>query len=268
LSADGHRTLAAEAAKAGVAFFSSAISEDMVPLLTECAAAVKIASGDLTFEPVIRAAARSGKPVILSTGLGTTEEIDSAVEWVRDEVGEALSDRLVLLHCVAAYPAPIEQANLRAIPYLADRYGVSVGYSNHVLGIEACLAAVALGATVIETHFTDRKEGRTFRDHALSCDPDDLAQLKARITSVRASLGRYGKSRMPCELPLLHAARKGVVAAIDLPADHVLQLSDLMFARPADEYPASAIGSLVGCKLAKPLRSGQRVRRDALVAER
>jgi len=267
LDAKTHWELAAEAAKLGIAFFASAISEDVVPLLAECGSAIKIASGDLTFEPVIRAAARSGRPVLMSTGIGTTEEIDCAVEWVTDEIGDALPDRLILMHCVAAYPAPIEQANLRAIPFLADRYGVNVGYSNHVLGFEACLAAIALGATVVETHFTDRKEGRTFRDHAMSCDPDDLARLKAQIKAVRASLGRYGKSRMPCELPLLHAARKGVVAARDLPADHLLQVSDLMFARPADEFPASAIGSLVGRKLAKPLRSGQQVRRDMLVVE-
>lgn len=267
LDEKAHRELAAEATALGVAFFSSAISEDVVPLLAECGQAIKIASGDLTFEPVIRAAARSGKPVLLSTGIGTVEEIDNAVAWVADEVGDELAERLVLMHCVAAYPAPIDQANVRAVPFLADRYGVPVGYSNHVLGIDACLAAVALGATVVETHFTDQKEGRTFRDHAMSCDPGDLARLKAQMTAIRSSLGRYGKTRMPCELPLLYAARKGVVAARDLPEGCVLQRSDLMFARPGDEFPASEVGTLVGRKLAKSLRVGQRLRRDILVAQ-
>jgi N-acetylneuraminate synthase/N,N'-diacetyllegionaminate synthase len=171
------------------------------------------------------------------------------------------------MHCVAAYPVPVEQANVRAVPFLADRYGVTVGYSNHVIGPEACLAAVALGASVVETHFTDKKDGRTFRDHALSCDPEDLRRLKTQMIGVRAALGRYGKSRMPCELPLLTAARKGVVAARDLPTNHVLSRSDLMFARPADDFPASEIETLIGRRLTAPLRIGQRLRRDAVEAK-
>ncbi len=103
-----HRRLAKEAESHGIAFFSTPVTEDVVPLLDELCSAFKIASGDLTFEPVIRAAASRGKPVVLSTGLGTLEEVDRAVGWVRDEVGEqALAERLVLMHCISAYPTPI-----------------------------------------------------------------------------------------------------------------------------------------------------------------
>lgn len=268
LDAAAHRRLAAEAAARNVAFFSTALTEDMVPLIAELAPAIKIASGDLTFEPMVRAAAATGKKVILSTGLATVAEIDRSVDWVRAEIGDAaLADRLVLMHCVAAYPAPIEQANLRSIPFLAERYRVPTGYSNHVIGIEACLAAVALGAPVLEVHFTDCKTGRTFRDHALSCDPDDLARLAALAPRIRAGLGRFAKEPMPVEEEGRTLLRKGVVAAADLPAGRLLGEEDLMYARPASEFPAAALPELAGRRLLGPVGRGELIRRDNLAAD-
>ena len=259
-----HRRLAAEATALGVAFFSAAITEDWVPLIAELSPAIKIASGDLTFEPVIRAAARTGKPVIISTGCGNADEVDRAVGWVRDEVGDALPERLVLMHCISAYPTPIEDANLRSIPYLAQRHGVSVGWSNHVLGAEACLAAVALGASVIEVHVTDRKTGRDFRDHEMSFEPDELADLAGAIARVRASLGAPDKQLMPSEAAAREANRKGLVAARDLSAGTVLARDDLLFARPATEFAASEIDSLIGATVATAIKQGTPIARDAV----
>ena len=194
LDEDALRRLAGEALEHGVAFFSAAISEDWVPLIARLGAAIKIASGDLDFEPVIRAAARCGKPVILSTGLGTTDEIDRAVSWIIEESGTtALADRLVLMQCVSAYPTPLEEAGVASVPYLAERYGVPVGYSNHVIGTAACIAAIALGACLVEVYFTDRKEGRSFRDHQLSIEPAEFAEL-ARI------VGPLKAAALPCRL--------------------------------------------------------------------
>jgi len=277
LGKKGMRRLAEEAAKHAFPIFSTAVSEDVVPFLAELFPAIKIASGDIDFEPVIRAAAATGKAVILSTGLATTAEIDAAVGWFRDEAGtDDVRDRLILMHCVSAYPAPIEEVNLLSIPYLAERTGLRVGYSNHVVGPEACLAAVALGAPVIETHFTDRKTGRDFRDHALSCDPDDMAQLVEAIPKVkadraylykatarvRAGLGRRAKQRQPSEAANVKAFRKGVVAARDLAAGHVIGRDDLMFARPATEFPAPEVGKVVGARLKRPVKMGELIRRD------
>ena len=257
-----HRRLAAEARRLGIVFFSTAVSEDVVPLLAELCPAIKIASADLTFEPVLRAAARTGKPVILSTGLGTAWEIDQAVDWVRQEVGAAaLPDRLVLLQCVVAYPTPLEQANVASVAFLKDRYGLTVGYSNHVIGLEPCLAAVALGARLLEVHFTDRREGRSFRDHELSLEPAELAELVARAPKVAACLGSYGKARQPAETALLPIVRKGVVAARDLAADTRLAAEDLMYARPASEFPAAALPSLLGRRLTIALKRGELVPR-------
>jgi N,N'-diacetyllegionaminate synthase len=258
-----HRRLAAEAEKLGLSFFSTPVTEDVVPLLNELCSALKIASGDLTFEPVIRAAAATGKPVVLSTGIGTIAEIDTAVGWVQDEIGDAnIADRLVLMHCISAYPTPVEQANVRSVPFLANRYGVTAGYSNHVIGPEACLAAVALGARVLEVHFTDQKTGREFRDHALSMEPSDVAALKAAVQVVDKSLGRYGKTPAPCEIDARLVFRKGVVAARDLTGSSQLSRDDLMFARPATEFPADQVETIVGKTLIRAVKRGETVARD------
>lgn len=276
LGEKGFRRLAEEAAKLDFPIFSTAVSEDVVPFLADLFPAIKIASGDVDFEPVIRAAAATGKPVILSTGIATTDEVDAAVGWFKDEAGGDVRDRLVLMHCVSAYPAPVDEANLLSIPFLAERTGLRVGYSNHVIGPDACLAAVALGAPVIETHFTDRKEGRDFRDHALSCDADDLAALVAQVPRVkadpawldglapplRAALGKREKRRQASESGSVAAVRKGVVAARDLAAGAVLARDDLMFARPATEFPAAAIGTLIGARLKAAVVKGELIRRD------
>lgn len=261
-----HRRLAERAGRAGLAFFSTPVTEDWAPLLAELGSAIKIASGDIDFEPVIRAAAATGLPVILSTGAADEAEIDRAVGWVRQEVGvEHLPDRLILMHCVSAYPTPIEQANLLAIPWMAERFApVTVGYSNHVIGREAPLAAVALGARVIEVHFTDRKEGRQFHDHALSQDPDDLAWLAMMLPRIAAARGVYGKPVQDCERGMREAIRKGVVAAADLPAGRRLSRDDLMFARPATEIAAGEIDTLLGKTLTRAVPRGHLLRRDAL----
>ncbi|MGH7002635.1 MAG: N-acetylneuraminate synthase family protein [Alphaproteobacteria bacterium] len=262
-----HRRLARVASDAGIAFFSAAITEDWVPLLAEIGCAIKVASGDLVFEPVIRAAARSGRPVVLSTGAGTMAEVEQAVRWVGEEVpGGDIAERLALLHCVSAYPAPIEEVNLLSIPFMADRFRVTVGWSNHVIGPDACLAAVALGARIIEVHVTDRKEGRTFRDHALSFEPLELADLVARVRRLRAGLGLPTKEPAPSEAPLRAAIRKGVVAARDLGAGTILTADDLMFARPAAEFAAGEVALILGKTLARPLAKGAAVPRDSIVA--
>ncbi len=260
-----HRRLAVEAAERGICFFSTAVSEDWVPILAELGPAVKIASGDLTFEPVIRAAAACGKPVIISTGLGTPEEIDRSVEWFKDEIGETpIQDRLVLMHCSVAYPTPIAESNVMSTPWLKDRYGVTAGFSNHVIGPEACYAAIAQGAALIEVHFTNRKTGRSFRDHAMSMEPRDLADLVEKAPRIRQSLGALGKRQQPSEIANLSAARKGIIAAHDLPAGTVLTSDHIMFARPVVEFASTDIGAVLGKELTAPVVAGHPIPRGTL----
>jgi N,N'-diacetyllegionaminate synthase len=265
LSEAEHLRLAKEAAALGTPMFSTPLSEDMVPFLAEQFPAIKIASGDLTFEPVIRAAAAAGRPVFLSTGLGSIEEIDQAVGWFRDEIGaQDIRDRLAVVHCVSAYPTPIEDASVRAAVFLAERFGTHAGYSNHVIGADACLAAVALGAAFIEVHFTDDKHDREFRDHEISFDPSDFSDFVAQASRLRQSLGSFDKAVMPSELGNKEAMRKGVVAAVDIEGGTVLMPDMLMFARPATEIPASEIDAVIGKTLREPAAKGELIRRAAL----
>ena len=257
LDEQAHRALAEEAENIGVSFLSTPVSEDWLPLLIELGAAVKIASGDLTFERVIRGAAKSSKPIILSTGLGSLKEIDRAVEWVKSEIpDDQLANRLVLMHCVSAYPVPIEEANVLNIDFLRDRYGLTVGYSNHVIGSDAVLAAAARGARIFEIHFTDQKEDRVFRDHALSMDEKDLSNLVPQLKRIASSLGKIGNMRQPCERQNLASMRKGIIAARPIEKGAVLSLDDIMFARPEVGFSCLDVDKVVGQKIKESLAFG------------
>lgn len=259
-----HQRLVGVAQRRNIALFSTAVTEDTVPLLAQLFPAIKIASGDVDFEPVIRAALATGKPVVISTGNATIEEIDRTVDWCCDAIGEEVKDKVALMHCVSSYPAPLNEANVRSVAFLRDRYGLTVGYSNHVVEVEAVLAAVALGAQIVEVHFTDQKSGRAFRDHALSFEPQELAHLVSSIGRVRASLGSYDKRPQLSEEPSRAAIRKGVVAARDLVAGTVLSDADLMYARPATEFPASERPHLIGRVLQVALKRGDIIPRQAI----
>ncbi len=260
-----HERLLATANERKIALFSTAVTEDMVPFLAQLFPAIKIASGDLDFEPVIRAAAETGKPVIISTGNATVEEVDRTVAWCRDVLGERIKDRVALMQCIASYPAPLGQANVRSVAFLRDRYGLTTGYSNHVIESEAVLAAVALGAQIVEVHFTDQKAGRTFRDHSLSFEPREFAALVQSIRRVRESLGNYDKRPQPSEEPSRAAIRKGLVAARDLAAGTVLTDHDIMYARPATEFAARERPNVIGCVLRTALKRGEIIPRNAVV---
>lgn len=257
LTEKDHLVLIEEAKAHNIAFFSTPLSEDWVSFLDKHCEAFKIASGDITFEPVIRAAAKTGKPIIISTGAAKIEEIDRAASWVKNEIGNNnLADHLVVMHCICAYPAPIEQSNILSIPFFRERYGVIIGYSNHVIEPEAGLAAVALGANIIEVHFTDKKTNRDFHDHALSFEPQDLKAFIKSANLIRASLGFKDKRIAPCEADIIPHVRKGVTARGDLARGHVIDEVDLQYSRPALTYSSFDKSSLIGRKLKTKVPSG------------
>jgi N,N'-diacetyllegionaminate synthase len=265
LGEGAHRRLADEAARIGIAVFSTAVSDDVVPFVASLFPAIKIASGDIDFEPVIRAAARQVKPLIVSVGNATLEEVDQAVEWVRQEIRDVqLAERLILLQCTGSYPAPIEDANLAVIPMLRERYGVPVGYSNHVLGAEACLAAVALGACLLEIHFTDQKEGRTFRDHQLSLTAPELRSLIESARRVHTAVGSAEKAVQPSEQATRFELRKGIVAARDLTSGIVIRADDLSYARPAIYFRSGQRDQLIGRTLKRSISAGASIRPEDL----
>jgi sialic acid synthase SpsE len=217
---------------------------------------LKVASSDNTFHPLLEAVAGADKPVIVSTGLATFSEIAEAkctVERVWADRG--IRQDLALLHCVSAYPTPREQANLAAIRTLADTFGNTIGYSDHTLGIEAAVMAVAAGARIVEKHFTIDKAHSDFRDHQLSADPTDLAELVRRIRGVEAMLGDGVRAPQPCERADIAPLRRIPVARRDLAAGTVLGAEDVVWLRRGS-IRGQAVKQPVGDRLATAVAAG------------
>jgi len=251
LSLETFQEMAQLARSKGSQFMASAFDLDSLDEIFDLISAVKIASSDLNFKPLVAAAAKKGKPLVISTGMGTIDEIQSTVETVAENLpnGKTLEESLILLHCITSYPTPIEQANLKAMSTMKEMFPVTVGYSDHTLGIQAATIAAALGARVIEKHFTLDKSRTTFRDHALSADPEDFRQLATIFHSLDDILGNGEKVPMECEIDNIVATRRSIVAASDLPADKVLQLSDLDFVRPAGGVSPADVDIVIGKRL-------------------
>ncbi|HLN09937.1 MAG TPA: N-acetylneuraminate synthase family protein, partial [Xanthobacteraceae bacterium] len=189
--------LARRAAHVGIAFLSTPFDVDSVAFLSPLVPAYKVASGDNDCFGLLEAIAATGKPILLSTGmldLSGVARAKSVIETAWRARGAAGS--LALMHCVVAYPTPAEHANLGAIRELAT-LGVTVGYSDHTLGNDSAVLSVALGARVIEKHFTLDKNLSEFRDHKLSDDPAEFADLVRRVRGAEAMLGTGAKRVMP-----------------------------------------------------------------------
>jgi N,N'-diacetyllegionaminate synthase len=250
--------LAATANRLGVMFLSTPFDMASVAWLAPLVPAFKIASGDNDYTQLLRAVAATGKPVIMSTGLADLPAVSAARDLLRDTwrrlgVGEP---GLALLHCVVSYPTPPAEANLAAINAL-ETLGETVGYSDHTLGVEGAVAAVAMGARLIEKHFTLDKKYSSFRDHQLSADPAELAELVRRIKLIEEMRGRQQKVVMAAEQPARDAVRRGVYAARDLALGTALDIEDLMFLRPRAGLSPREADSRIGARLTKAVRAGE-----------
>jgi N-acetylneuraminate synthase len=248
LDAATHRHLIDRCREAGIQFLSSPFDMESADLLAEIDLPLyKIPSGEITNLPFLKHVAGKGKPLILSTGMSTLGEVEAAIHVLHD----AGARRLTLLHCVTEYPAPYNEINLRAMQTLRLAFGLPVGFSDHTPGIEISVAAVALGAEVIEKHLTlDR--ALPGPDHHASLEPGEFAQMVASIRHVESALGTGIKAPAPCELQNLPIARKSIVAARALPAGHQLSADDLAIKRPGSGLPAKFIPALLG----RTLRAG------------
>ncbi|MBM4134994.1 MAG: hypothetical protein FJ245_14665 [Nitrospira sp.] len=247
--------MAAMARRKGKLFMASAFDLGSLEAIAETVAAIKIASGDLDFLPLLVKAGDLGKPILLSTGMGTLEEVRIAVETIAKQVGwETLADRLAVLHCVSLYPTPLAEVNLRAIGTFASTFNLTVGYSDHTVGIEAAVLALSQGARIIEKHFTLDKTRTSYRDHALSADPADMKRLTSVAHEFERILGSGQKEPSPAEREAAVTARRSVVAARDLPAGTHLSAADFEYVRPRNGSPPAAAAAMIGRSLRVPLR--------------
>ncbi len=232
----------------GLTFLSTPFDLGSARLLADLGvAAIKTSSSELTNTPFLAAVADLGLPMLVSTGMGDEDEVAAAV------AATSAAPSVTLLHCVSAYPAPIAEANLRVIPALAQRHGIPVGWSDHTLGSTSAVAAVALGATVLEKHMTtDRLLPGP--DHAASLEPDELAAYVVAARDAWSALGDGIKRRMPSEVENATLVRRSWHAARDLPVGHTLGAEDAVTLRP--ELGLAPFVEVAGARMLRPVNAG------------
>jgi N-acetylneuraminate synthase len=253
LDRSSHETLFAYCREKNLEFMSTPFDRDSLDLLMQLGVAcLKVSSGEITNAPLLLRMARSGLPIIMSTGMASLGEVEAALgvlafgylnyreppsppaffrAW-REGQG-ALRDKVTLLHCTSEYPAPFEEVNLRAMETLAAAFGLPVGYSDHTLGITVAMAAAALGARVIEKHFTLDK-ALPGPDHKASLEPEELRNLVLCIREVETALGSRFKVSSPSELKNRDIARKSLVAARSIRKGERFSEENLTSKRPGN----------------------------------
>jgi N,N'-diacetyllegionaminate synthase len=247
LAPEFHEPLAQHARERGIGFASTPFDIGSVDFLDAFRMPfLKSPSGEITNYPLLRHIAAKRQPVILSTGMSTLAEVRRAVEWLGD--GPCASDTLpalTVLHCVTAYPAPASALNLRCIGMLAQALGLPTGYSDHSFGIEMPIAAVALGARIVEKHFTlDRALDGP--DHAASLEPQELRDMVRALRDVEAALGDGVKKPAPCEAENIAPVRKSIVARRAICVGETLDENCLDTKRPEDGISAARWPEIVG----------------------
>lgn len=239
-----HQAMFEHARKIGITVFSTPFDETAVDLLERLDAPVyKIASFENTDLPLIRYVAKTGKPIIMSTGMATEEEIAEAVDAARSAGGK----ELMLLHCISSYPAPMDQANIRQMPELARRFNTIPGLSDHTMGTTASVAAVALGACVIEKHFTLSRADKG-PDSEFSLEPAELELLCKNTHDAWLALGKVGYQRQSAEEGS-KAFRRSVYFVCDLPAGAIVGAADIRRIRPGMGLAPKYFDAVVGKRL-------------------
>jgi len=283
LSDTAHRSISEHCAANGIEFLSSPFDiESLRFLLDHCdLKRVKLGSGEITNGPLLLEVARSGKPLILSTGMATLGDIEQALavlcfgyvttqgaptpELLLEALGDAAARRVVaekvtLLHCTTEYPAPLGEVNLRAMDTLRDAFGLSTGYSDHTDGFEISVAAAARGASVIEKHFTLDKT-LPGPDHVASLEPSELTAMVRAIRNVEMALGERTKAPTPTERRNLSVARKSIVAARDIAAGVILSADDLDVKRPGNGLSPMLIWELIGSRVGRDYKTDEPIER-------
>lgn len=253
LSRATYEALMSKAQERGILLFSTPFDEWSADLLEEVGVpAFKIGSGELTHHAFLWHVARKGKPVILSTGMADFGAIGSALQVVRGTG----NTQVILLHCVSLYPTPPEKANVRVIPNLRRTFDVLVGFSDHTTSASASLAAVALGACVIEKHFTLSRL-LPGADHAISMEPGQLRSLVESIREVEAALGTGEKVVLPEERNLIALARRGVYARRAIARGEKIEEAMIVVRRPLSEIAASEKAKVIGCIAGTDIAEGE-----------
>lgn len=242
LSQEDHQILIEYAGHKNLTFISTPFDEKSVDLLMRLGVPlIKIGSGEITNYPFLKYIAKKDIPIILSTGMSTLEEVAEAVSVIES----AGCEDLILLHCTSNYPARIDDCNLLVMKTMEEAFKLPVGYSDHTPGIAIPIAAAALGACVIEKHFTlDRNLPGP--DHKASLEPDEFEEMVKSIRKVERALGSPVKAPVEAELEVRNIARRSIVAKVDIPKGTVISADMLAFKRPGIGLPPKNANLLIG----------------------
>lgn len=255
-----HRMALIHCQERGITFCSSVFSPEEVDLLEELDVPFyKIASMDIVNLPLLRYVAKTQRPMIISTGMATLGEIEQAVDLVRAEG----NDKVVLLHCISIYPPITESINLRNMATMRDAFGTPVGFSDHTLGTTVPLAAIALGACLIEKHFTLDKDMPGW-DHSISADPSELQTIVEQGRAVQQALGSTQRRVTAAEVEKRKQFRRSLVTRQGLPQGHRLTEDDLTAKRPGTGVPPDELRFVLGRPLVRSVDEDHVIRWDDL----
>lgn len=249
LDIDDHKELISYCHSKNIMFLSSPFDQDSIKLLKDLGLGIfKIPSGEITNLPFLRDIGKLDKKVILSTGMADIAEIGDALD-ILIEMGTK-KENITVLHANTMYPTPMEDVNLRAMTTIGNTFDIDYGYSDHTLGIEVDIAAVAMGASCIEKHFTLDKDMEG-PDHKASLEPDELKAMVKAIRNIEIALGSSIKKPSKSELPNIKAARKSIVAKTKIQQGDILSDNNLSIKRPGNGISPMRLDELVGTKAAK-----------------
>ncbi len=250
LSQAMHAELITHCEKCNIKFLSTAFDLESLQFLCDLGLDIfKIPSGEITNLPYLQHIGSFGKKIILSTGMATLQEIEEALT-VLQKAGAA-KETITVLHCTTEYPTPMDEVNLNAMLTIKNTFGVAIGYSDHTEGIEIATAAVALGATIIEKHFTLDKN-MSGPDHKASLEPQELKAMVQAIRNIEQAMGNGTKQPSPSEQKNIAIARKSIHLQTNLAKGHILTATDLIMKRPATGISPMEMEKIIGKKLNKP----------------
>jgi N,N'-diacetyllegionaminate synthase len=252
--------LCSYAKERNIVFFSSVFDKESVDLLNKLKVpAFKIASGEITNFPLLRYVAEKKTPIILSTGMSTVGEVEEALEVIREKG----SVDIILLHCVTSYPAKTEEANLKVIDVWQNSFGLPIGFSDHTLGIAAPIAAVALGAVLIEKHFTLDKN-MPGPDHRASLEPNEFKEMVDAIRDVEKALGDGVKKLTEEEERIKKVVRRSIVAKVNISKGKVITEDMLDIKRPGTRLEPRYLNKVIGMKAKKDIKADELMTFDKL----
>ena len=262
LTPEQYISIAKQCQRYGAAFTASVWDMSALEWIDPYLEFYKIGSGDLTAYPILRKIASLSKPIVLSTGLSTLDEVRATVQYIQSiDVRYKKKEYLALLQCTSMYPIPDEDANLKILDLFRKEFQLTIGYSDHTIGSSAAEIAVAIGAEIIEMHFTDTREGKSFRDHQVSFTCDEIKVLIEEIKKIKTLQGDCIKKPMNSEIDAGHVTsfRRAVYPGRDMKKGTILKEDDLTALRPNQGIDARKYDNVLGKKLKRDIKKYEKI---------